>query len=349
MSSSSTAATSVDVPIRDRFEIAGSSAPGADPVDLSWGHLPFAAVPSEKDPDAAALQRPVVGRRRPADGDVHTWRAPFFLWPWRNPHPDRPLERIACSRPSRPPPARLRGDAEPARGEPVPPRRRPRRAALARGALSASSRSRWRWTSTAAPPASVPAQRDRRRTPSSATRLPGSVTTRIAGGSPAYVEISAIPSATVRDRTRRRGARRACAGATLEAAGARWSRRPACGSRSSTPAATGSTRRSRRRDRADPSPAASTSAPGEGIPYQPHGHHGHVNSNIDTWHVDVGGDVRLGQITYAYIDGTCQGWLPRGEVIVDVARGFEYEPLRQRVTIEPGQQRAELRLKRLAT
>lgn len=84
----------------------------------------------------------------------------------------------------------------------------------------------------------------------------------------------------------------------------------------------------------------------EGVPYQPHGHHGHVNSNLNTWHMDVGGDVRLGQITYAYTDGTCQGWLPRGEVIVDVARGFEYEPLRQRVTIEPGQQRLELRLKR---
>jgi hypothetical protein len=84
----------------------------------------------------------------------------------------------------------------------------------------------------------------------------------------------------------------------------------------------------------------------EGVPYQPHGHHGHVNSNNGTWHLDVGGDVRLGQITYAYIDGTCQGWLPRGEVLVDVARGFEYEPLRTRVTIAPGQQRLELRLKR---
>lgn len=84
----------------------------------------------------------------------------------------------------------------------------------------------------------------------------------------------------------------------------------------------------------------------EGVPYQPHGHHGHVNSNLKTWHVDVGGDVRLGQITYAYTDGTCQGWLPRGEVLVDVARGFEYEPLRARVTIAPGQQRLELRLKR---
>ena len=84
----------------------------------------------------------------------------------------------------------------------------------------------------------------------------------------------------------------------------------------------------------------------EGIPYQPHGHHNQVNSNLGTWHMDVGGDVRLGQITYAYIDGTCQGWLPRGEVIVDVARGFEYEPLRTRLNIESGQRELTLRLKR---
>ncbi len=83
-----------------------------------------------------------------------------------------------------------------------------------------------------------------------------------------------------------------------------------------------------------------------GVPYQPHGHHSHVNSNNDTWHIDVGGDLRLGQASYAYIDGRCQGWLPRGDLIVDVARGFEYEPLHQRLTIEPGQRRLELRLKR---
>ena len=84
----------------------------------------------------------------------------------------------------------------------------------------------------------------------------------------------------------------------------------------------------------------------EGIPYQPHGHHNHVNSNLGSTHNDIGGDVRLGQITYAYIDGTCQGWLPRGDVIVDVARGFEYEPLRTRVRIEAGQREMTLRLKR---
>ena len=84
----------------------------------------------------------------------------------------------------------------------------------------------------------------------------------------------------------------------------------------------------------------------EGVPYQPHGHHNQVNSNLGSWHSDVGGDVRLGQITYAYIDGTCQGWLPRGEVIVDVARGFEYEPLRTSVAIAPGQRELTLRIKR---
>ena len=85
-----------------------------------------------------------------------------------------------------------------------------------------------------------------------------------------------------------------------------------------------------------------------GIPYQPHGHHNHVTQNLGSWHYDVGGDVRLGQRSYAYIDGTCQGWLPRGDVVVDVARGFEYEPLRQTVRIEPGQRELTLRISRFA-
>ena len=84
----------------------------------------------------------------------------------------------------------------------------------------------------------------------------------------------------------------------------------------------------------------------EGVPFQPHGHHDHVYSNLGTWNVDMGGDVRLGQISYAYIDGTCQGWLPRGEVIAEVARGYEYEPLRTRVSIDPGQRDLTLRIKR---
>ncbi len=83
-----------------------------------------------------------------------------------------------------------------------------------------------------------------------------------------------------------------------------------------------------------------------GIPYQPYGHHHQANSNLPSSIVNIGGDVRMGQITYAYTDGTCQGWLPRGEVIVDVARGFEYEPLRTTVDIAHGQRELTLRLKR---
>jgi hypothetical protein len=84
----------------------------------------------------------------------------------------------------------------------------------------------------------------------------------------------------------------------------------------------------------------------EGVPYPPHGHHAHVNSDLGTWHVDVGGDLRLGRTTYAYIDGTCQGWLPRGDIIVDVARGFEYEPIRELVHIDRGRRDLTLRIKR---
>jgi hypothetical protein len=83
-----------------------------------------------------------------------------------------------------------------------------------------------------------------------------------------------------------------------------------------------------------------------GIPFQPHGHHPHIYSDLSPWSVDVGGDLQLGHATYAYIDGRCEGWLPRGDVVVDLARGFEYEPLRERVRIEPGQQELTLRLNR---
>jgi hypothetical protein len=162
--------------------------------------------------------------------------------------------------------------------------------------------------------------------------------------SPAYVEIAAAPSATLTvqlaNQTLARVPWRSLQdGATLETGGVRllnvepgrnWIR---------TRVIDG--------DTGAPVPCRIHFRTPEGIPFQPHGHHGHVNSNLDTWHLDVGGDVRLGQITYAYIDGTCEGWLPRGEVLVDVARGFEYAPLRARITIDPGQQALTLRLNRV--
>jgi hypothetical protein len=84
----------------------------------------------------------------------------------------------------------------------------------------------------------------------------------------------------------------------------------------------------------------------EGIPFQPHGHHQHVHQGLNSNITSVGGDVRLGQITYAYTDGTCEGWLPRGTVLVDIARGFEYEPVRRKITIRPGQRQLDLVIRR---
>lgn len=99
-------------------------------------------------------------------------------------------------------------------------------------------------------------------------------------------------------------------------------------------------------DSGDPIPCRVAFHSPDGVPYAPHGHHAPVYSNQPTWNVDIGGDVTLGQIAYAYIDGTCQGWLPRGRVLVDVARGYEYEPIRTWVDIETGQQELKLELKR---
>ncbi|HEX5995347.1 MAG TPA: hypothetical protein VFY84_09425, partial [Jiangellales bacterium] len=79
----------------------------------------------------------------------------------------------------------------------------------------------------------------------------------------------------------------------------------------------------------------------DGVTYQPHGHHEYVSTALGS-----GGDVRLGGVTYAYIDGTCQGWLPRGQVVAEAARGFEYEPLREVLTVEPGTRELTLRLRR---
>ena len=163
------------------------------------------------------------------------------------------------------------------------------------------------------------------------------------GSSPAYARVAAIPSATltIRHRGQRVGSvpwAQLADGHPVERDGVRvrvieegrnWVRTTVVDE------ATG-----------EPVPCRVHFRSPDGVPYQPHGHPDHLNADLPSWHIDVGGDVRLGRLTYAYIDGTCQGWLPRGEVIVDVARGFEYEPVRRVVTIEPGQRELHLSIRR---
>jgi len=86
----------------------------------------------------------------------------------------------------------------------------------------------------------------------------------------------------------------------------------------------------------------------DGIPLAPYGHPPHIHSDGNTWNLDIGGDVRLGRQTYAYVNGCCEGWLPLGQVIVEVARGFEYQPVAQLVDIRAQQEELLIRLQRIS-
>ncbi len=75
----------------------------------------------------------------------------------------------------------------------------------------------------------------------------------------------------------------------------------------------------------------------------PHGHHSEVN---DRWFEDYAADLKLGRQNFAYIPGTCQIELPVGDVYVELAKGFEYQPVREKVRIAPGQRELGLTIAR---
>ena len=75
----------------------------------------------------------------------------------------------------------------------------------------------------------------------------------------------------------------------------------------------------------------------------PYGFRHQVNDN---WFEDYGADVKLHGTEYAYVYGRFQMEIPVGEVYVEVFKGFEHRPLRQKVTIAPGQRELTLRAER---
>ncbi len=320
------------VPIRERFEIAALNAGGA----------PFRAIADQKD----ALQPRYEGRwgdsgRRQTEAGRGGARG-YYLYVWENPHPDRTIESLQI----------------------VPKGPRFLLAAVTLGHLDEHPfvrRGKRETRITLTNPEDAEKSFDLsvevdRGVATYVHPLPEAPTETFLGdshrgwgepqnpkSSPAYVEIAAVPSATV---TVKQGAE--------EIGRVNWGEVEQKGVASAPRVRVELMDRGRNwvhvtvldDETGRPVPCRVHFRSPEGIPYQPHGHHNQVNSNLGTWHIDVGGDVRLGQITYAYIDGTCQGWLPRGEVLVDVARGFEYEPLRAKVTIRPGQRDLTLRLRR---
>lgn len=324
----------LEAPIRERFEAAV--------VPTGWGQLPFRAVPDQKNSLEPREEGPWGAAGRRQTEVTQAWPKGYYLWAWDNPRPEAPLAAIELRGAGRlfivAAITLAHGDEEPFA------RQAAREVAIA--ILDEAE---------AGKPFALEVEVDRgvATYPYALPATPADEFLRDAragwgeaqnpASSPAYVEIAAVPSATVTVRN---------AGEELGSAG--WGELQARGA-----VETGRVRlevadsgrnwvHTTVLDEATgrPVPCRVHFRSARGIPYAPHGHHAHVNSNHGTWHVDVGGDVRLGQISYAYIDGKCQGWLPRGEVIVDVARGYEYEPLRARVRIEPGQRELTLKLRR---
>lgn len=324
------------LPIRERFEIAT--------VPPGWGHFPFLAYPDQQE----RLWPRQEGRwghagSRQTEG-IASHALGYFLWPWQNPQPDVSITAITIQ--PRGPRFLLAAVTLSHLPEHPFPRSGSRPISITLPNV-ADARQPFALTvhvdrGVSSYPHPLPAT-------SSTTFLSdpqrgwGEAPNR--SSSPAYAEITAIPSATLQ----------ICLGeeslgtfrwGDLEQAkqldvsdrlhvelvdhGRNWVRTTI------TDTVTGR-----------PLPCRVHFRSLEGIPFAPYGHHPHINSGNGTWHIDVGGDVRLGQISYAYVNGTCEGWLPRGDVLVDVAAGFEYEPLRTTVHIDSGQQELHLSLRRI--
>lgn len=317
----------IDAPIRERFEIGHMPTP--------WGQYPFLAVTDEED-----HVQPREGGEWNRFGFRMTevgWAVArsYYLWAWRNPMTDSGLTRIEVSDVRVP---FVMGaitlgflDEDPLR----PSARVPVRARLGRDDAGDTEIRVDRGSATYTYPLHEPDENQG----FPGFGAPDRPTTAV------YAEVSAIPSATVSvvtgekmlasttwaELTNSEHVAVENSGIQIVEHGRNWVRVTV------EDAATG-----------EPIPCRLSFVSESGVPYPPHGHHAPVFSNLEGWNVDVGGDVRLGTTSYAVIDGRCEGWLPRGKVLVDAARGFEYEPLRQWIEIEPGQTELRLQLRRWA-
>lgn len=323
----------VDIPIRERFEVGN--------IPLPWGQFPFLALPDMSDTLVSRHTGPweEAGVRRTEANEG--WAQAYYLWAWENPHPERMLDALAVT-----PTARrfvlaaiTLGQAP---GDPFARlARRPLKITLLReedaGRPFALAVNVDRGDATY--PYTLPAQPP----DPEASWVAGFGAPRNLCSSPAYSEISATETATVQVKlgdevvgqvpwaALSKGNSVQTDRMRLEVVdpGRNWVRVEVVDDASG-----------------ERLPCRVAFHSPEGIPYPPHGHHAPVYSYFYDWNVNPGGDVQLGQTAYACIDGRCEGWLPRGRVLVEAARGFEYEPLRQWVEIEPGQQDLTLRLRR---
>ena len=75
----------------------------------------------------------------------------------------------------------------------------------------------------------------------------------------------------------------------------------------------------------------------------PYGHHAQINGG---WFMDYGADVVAGGRSFAYVHGEFTTDLPVGDLYVEMYKGFEYKPIRTKVTVKPGQKVLKLTIQR---
>ncbi|RPJ84071.1 MAG: hypothetical protein EHM18_12510, partial [Acidobacteria bacterium] len=92
-----------------------------------------------------------------------------------------------------------------------------------------------------------------------------------------------------------------------------------------------------------PTPARLSFRSSEGRYIPPYGHRAEINTG---WFQDYGADLKVGRSSFAYLDGTFEAELPVGEVLVEITKGFEYSPVRQRLEIRPDTRSIDLILAR---
>jgi hypothetical protein len=313
------------VPIRERFEIGHCPQP--------WGHRPFLAYPDRLDGreprSSGDWNRAGYRLTEVTMGTTHG----YTLWPWFNPSPDRPIARVTIEPLN---PGFIVAGITTSTSEEHPFQLPPRRPIRIDGHSIGSpdevdirvDRGVATYTYAAVDHAS----------PGwdgfdgwGGTSGPGSV----------YGYVAAIPSATLEvDR------------AEADPLALRWgdlADQPHHGDGVSV-RVQGPEKNwvhvTVKDENGAPTPCRVSFVSEEGIPYPPHGHQAPVQAGLRAWNLDVGGDVLLGDVSYAYIDGRCQGWLPQGKVWVEVARGFEYEPTKTQVDIRPGQRELDIELNR---
>jgi len=96
-------------------------------------------------------------------------------------------------------------------------------------------------------------------------------------------------------------------------------------------------------DAGSPTPARLSFRSSEGRYIPPYGHRAEINTG---WFQDYGADLKVGRSSFAYLDGTFEAELPVGEVWVEISKGFEYSPVRQRLEIRPDTRSLDLTLAR---